>query len=204
MARSILLEAKDLAYGIVGGPLLAEGVSFRAASGGVLLITGPNGSGKSTLLRTLLGRQRPRRGRIEWNIPREKIGFLPQMQDSEAHLPFTLRDILATNAGKMPFQEERALALGLLEKRHLKLEWNRASGGERKRALLTRIFLAEPAALALDEPFNHLDHESRTLIVGALRDYLSAPGHERFAIVVSHESLLERGLADLPIAKVNL
>ncbi|MDR0901234.1 MAG: ATP-binding cassette domain-containing protein [Opitutaceae bacterium] len=47
------------------------------------------------------------------------------------------------------------------------------SGGERMRAALARLFLAEsiPQAILLDEPTNHLDFQSQELLEHALKNY---------------------------------
>ena len=68
------------------------------------------------------------------------------------------------------------------------------SGGERLRATLAALLLAEPAPqlLLLDEPTNNLDLASVKHLVDALRSYAGA------FIVVSHD---ERFLDDLELTR---
>ena len=50
----VLIEARDLAVGYSGQPIL-EGIDFAIERGRYVGIIGPNGGGKTTLLRTILG-----------------------------------------------------------------------------------------------------------------------------------------------------
>src|SRR5690606_37113443 len=110
----------------------------------------------------------------------------PQLQNVAFHLPLTLWDVLRiSHAG--PLQEEDVLRFGLLQARHLKLAWNTASGGEKKRTLLTRALLHRPRVLILDEPLNHLDHASRDQVSQVLDDFVAGDKQQRSIILVSHD-----------------
>ena len=184
-----LIEAKDLRYGTPEGKILAEKLGFKVEPGDLLLVGGPNGSGKSTLLRVLLGHDRYLGGTLAIGPRPREIAVLPQLQNNEFHLPLTLRDVLEI-ALKRRVTAEEAVAVGLLDEHHLDLAWNTASGGERKRTLLTRLLMQSPKLLILDEPMNHLDNLSRKKVLGAVLRFLEgAP--TRGVIMVSHERSLE-------------
>jgi ABC-type cobalamin/Fe3+-siderophores transport system ATPase subunit len=179
-----------------GGGTLCQGISALVFPEQALLISGANGSGKTTLLRALLQMHPLNQGQVHWLAPKNLRGYLPQLQMTHTHLPFLLSDLIEDQAA--------ALKLGLLEERHLRIAWNSASGGERKRALLTRILLTKPEAIILDEPLNHLDSESRLMIVRQVRRYLEEPNAARIAVIVSHDSSWEEGLGKNMIVKVAL
>lgn len=199
MSRA-LLSAADLAYGWGNGAPFAQGIGFDLKAGEVLVIHGPNGSGKSTLLKVLLG-QHPKKGRVELGVAREKLAILPQLQNLHFHLPVTLGDVLEISVPGV-FDERKALDCGLLEKRHLSLAWNTASGGERKRTLLTRLLLQNPRLLFLDEPLNHLDQESKLLVLKAMRDFLRQG--ERALVWISHAEGFESQIGDFPLHRIDL
>ncbi|MEZ4749617.1 MAG: ATP-binding cassette domain-containing protein [Bdellovibrionota bacterium] len=175
----LLIEASELAYATPEGRLLAKGISFQLNRGETLLIEGPNGAGKSTLLRVLVGQHRPLKGTLAHRLPASDIAYIPQLQNTEFHLPLCLGDLLPTD------DVDAICRWGLLEATHLKLAWNTASGGERKRALLTRALLQGCSVLILDEPFNHLDRDSKVQIQKALTEFIA--NADKALIVVSHE-----------------
>ncbi len=184
-----LIEATNLTYGIQPGRPLASGLNFSLQPGQTLFVTGPNGSGKSTLLRVLLGQLAPFEGTITRKIAMPQVAILPQLQNPGFHLPITLKDVL-TMSSRGPVHWDEVHRLGLLSPEHLSLAWNTASGGERKRTLLTRILLQKPSLLILDEPMNHLDQKSRAQIRGVIARYLSESTEAHRAVVlVSHERM---------------
>lgn len=163
------VSADRLAYGTPDGRRLAENLSFEVPAGHLGLVRGPNGCGKSTLLRVLLGLHPIVSGRVSVD---GRTAFLPQLENSELHLPFRLGDLASAGA--------------LLDPSQLSLGWNTASGGERKRALLTRALAKNPKVLLLDEPMNHLDEKSRIAVLDVLRHTLDAGAA---AVMVCHQGL---------------
>ncbi len=200
----MILAAKDLSYGTPPPrpKVLALGLSFELRSGEVLRVRGPNGSGKSTLLRVLLGMQRPLSGHLDLRVPLDLTALVPQLQSLGLHLPMTLKDVLRIALPEENLNE-RVLQTGLLEESHLRLQWNTASGGEKKRTLLARALLREPALLLLDEPMNHLDALSRARVAQALKDYIEG-GARRAIVLITHEGESENALAHLPSRELDL
>ncbi|WP_037605338.1 ABC-F family ATP-binding cassette domain-containing protein [Streptacidiphilus rugosus] len=145
-----------------------------------LALLGPNGSGKTTLLRTIVGELAPLTGEVHAPVP---LRYLPQRLD-------LLDDELSVfeNAARFaPQATENALrarlARFLFRAGRADQQVGTLSGGERFRATLAALLLAEPAPqlLLLDEPTNNLDLAGVRQLATALAGYRGA------LIVVSHD-----------------
>ncbi len=155
-------------------------------------LTGRNGSGKTSLLRTIVGELEPAAGTVAVKVP---LRYLPQ--DMDVLRPeLTVAENIAAMAPEASETERRSkLARFLFRGRDADQLASTLSGGERLRATLAALLLAEPAPqlLLLDEPTNNLDLASVKHLVDALRSYAGA------VIVVSHD---ERFLADLELTRL--
>ncbi len=204
--HSPLIVVTDLSTATHDGRILSESLNFSVSPGQIILISGPNGIGKSTLLKTLIGNLKPKKGTIELNLPFSRIGYLPQLQNTDFHLPVTLRDILEASCHHSLSLDE-ILSWRLLSETQLDLSWKTASGGERKRTLLTRTLLAKPDILVLDEPMNHLDVQTRLLVEDAIQKFVELPqsnGRKRAVLLVSHEKSLHQLVHNPNFSKILL
>lgn len=185
-----LLQARNLSYGVPGGRLLQRRLDFRLEPGEVLLISGANGCGKSTLLKLILGEQSAVEGELAVGVTAARVDYLPQLENTEVHLPLTLHDVISLSQGRRVTWQEVA-PFGLLDPHHLALSWNSASGGERKRTLLTCSLLNDPQLLVFDEPLNHLDDLSRAAVTTAIAQFAarSTPALPRAVVMVCHQGL---------------
>lgn len=198
---SPLLRAKALSFGPTRDKPLVRNLSFELYPSQLLWISGPNGAGKSTLIRVILNQGWIESGILERHVDQKQIGYLPQLQNRQFHLPVTLRDIVVT-AVAGPLSSDEIVQFGLLRPEQLHLGWNTASGGERKRALLTRLLVQDPTLLILDEPFGHLDAESYTLVIQAIKRFLTdSSGRSKSVLIVEHGALPET-LGQFEIVKV--
>ncbi len=143
-------------------------------------LTGPNGSGKTTLLRAITGLTEPpgltiRRGAV--------VGYLPQRLDLLDD-SLTVVDNVRRAAPAASVNEVRAsLARFLFRGERADRLAGTLSGGERFRAVLAALLLAQPAPqlLLLDEPTNSLDMASVRQLTQALEGYRGA------LLVASHD-----------------
>lgn len=197
-----LLEIDSLAYAAPGGRTLVRGLTASLGPSEALVVSGPNGIGKSTLLKVLLGRAPASEGRISFFVPREQVCYLPQLANSDFHLPMTLEDVIRVSL-RGRYKRKTVLDLGLLEERHLKLAWNTASGGERQKTLLTRTILQRPSMMVLDEPMNHLDSQGRRRVRELLVDFIKARA-ERAVVLVSHERLAAADVTPMLLKPLDL
>ncbi|MER5864874.1 ABC-F family ATP-binding cassette domain-containing protein [Kitasatospora sp. NPDC002040] len=178
--RTVLsLDQVRLAYG--------SRVSLELRGAERIALVGRNGSGKSTLLRTISGELRPLEGEITVPVP---VRHLPQRLD--------LLDDALSVAGNVktfaPSAGDNAIRARLAR---FQFRGDRAdqragtlSGGERFRATLAALLLADPPPqlLLLDEPTNNLDLASVRQLTQALAGYQGA------LIVASHDLPFLRGL----------
>lgn len=143
-------------------------------------LIGRNGAGKTTLLRTIAGELAPVSGEAHAHVP---LRFLPQRLD-------VLDDELSVAANVARYAPAATdnrirarLARFLFKGAKADQPAETLSGGERFRAALAALMLAEPAPqlLMLDEPTNNLDMASVRQLTTALESYEGA------LIVASHD-----------------
>ena len=161
--------------------LVLDGVVVRGPER--IALRGRNGSGKTTLLR-----------RIVADPPSLPVAYLPQRLDILDPSRSVLDNVRAVAPGATPHDVRAELARFLLRGPQVEQAASTLSGGERFRATLACLLLADPPPqlLLLDEPTNNLDLDSVAQLREALRAYRGA------LIVVSHD---EAFLADLGITR---
>lgn len=200
---SSILEAKDLAIGWPGGPVIAEGINLRLEPGNHLAIVGQSGIGKTTLLYTLAGLLKPVSGSVKidgvdiFSLPRIRAAASFVITPEDAHIfETTILENLRVANGQLSAKEGEELLkeAGLGQwisslpdglETELGSGATTISGGERRRILLARAMAAKAPLLALDEPGEHLDCETADAL---LRDLLNAGSKEqkRGVILVTH------------------
>lgn len=145
-----------------------------------IALVGRNGAGKTTLLRTIAGELAAVEGEALAHVP---LRFLPQRLDVLDE-ELTVAENVARFAPDATNNRIRArLARFLFKGARADQCAATLSGGERFRAALAALLLAEPAPqlLMLDEPTNNLDMASVKQLATALESYEGA------LIVASHD-----------------
>ena len=147
-------------------------------------LTGPNGAGKTTLLRALAGIDGPAGPLDGMGVRRNAaFGYLPQRLDILDDALTVVENVRAV-APRASVNEVRAgLARFLFRGGRADQVAGTLSGGERFRAVLAALLLADPPPqlLLLDEPTNNLDMASARQLSEALSCYQGA------LVVVSHD-----------------
>ncbi len=137
-------------------------------------VTGPNGGGKSTLVKAILGLEKLRKGTIRFfkdgnEVPRIKIGYLPQRNKIDAQFPISVREVVLSGLeGEKKLWQRFTVAQHervdrLLEKTGLTNLRNHPvgmlSGGQQQRAFFARAVISNPDLLILDEPNTYVDRK---------------------------------------------
>ena len=145
-----------------------------------IALMGRNGVGKSTLLRTVDGSEAPVSGEVALRVPAR---HLPQRLDLLDDDLTVVDNVAAFAPSASPNAVRAKLARFLFRGRQSDVPAGALSGGERFRATLAALLLAEPAPqlLMLDEPTNNLDMASARQLSTALASYRGA------LLVVSHD-----------------
>jgi len=196
------LELEKVAFAYGPGQAALEVAALRIQPGERIAVLGAVGSGKSTLIKTLSGLFKPTQGtvyldRFDMNqvaaeFVREHIGYLPQ---DVRLFQGTLRENLSLGlASPSDGQIMRAASFTGLDsviQNHPKgmeleiAEGGRGlSGGQRQLVGLTRLLLAQPRILLLDEPTASMDSQLEARVMNHLFREI-APGS--VLVVVTHK-----------------
>lgn len=170
----LVLSDLELAYGA-----RVQGF-FEVRGPERIALVGRNGAGKTTLLRTLAGELAPVSGEASVQVPTR---FLPQRLDVLDDESSVVENVARFAPEATNNQIRARLARFLFRGARADRPAGTLSGGERFRAALASLLLAEPAPqlLMLDEPTNNLDMASVQRLTAALDAYEGA------LIVASHD-----------------
>lgn len=177
------LTAKALSFSYEENMPGIEDINLRLNPGDRVAVLGAVGSGKSTLLKTLTGLYFPTTGAIflddvdmkhlSSDFVREHIGYLPQevrlfngsLRDNLVLGLPQLSDTLILNAAKLTGLASAIQA----HPRGLDIQISEGgkglSGGQRQLVGLTRLLLAQPEILILDEPTASMDGNLETHVM---------------------------------------
>jgi sn-glycerol 3-phosphate transport system ATP-binding protein len=200
---AIVLEGVSKHYGAVRA---VDGVSFRAESGGFLVLLGPSGCGKSTVLRLIAGLEDVTRGRIliggrdvtRLDPEKRRISMVFQSYALFPHLSVGENIVFGLKVRRTPSAERNerlarvAELVGLTEQMARKP--SQLSGGQRQRVALARAIVAENEICLMDEPLSNLDAQLRhgmRVEIRALQQRLGMT-----VVYVTHDQVEAMSMAD--------
>ena len=133
-------------------------------------VIGPNGSGKTTFLKLCTNKLKPQEGKVIF--PRYSV-YCEQRTDN---CPVDI-EYFIYSYNKTAIKLKSVLEI---DEEYMS-RWNTLSHGERKRVQIGNALYQEPDLLAMDEPANHLDSESKEIIKKALQSF------KGIGLIVSHD-----------------
>jgi lipopolysaccharide export system ATP-binding protein len=155
-----------------GGRTVVRDVNIDVSSGEIVGLLGPNGAGKTTTFYMTVGLTPPDSGRVELNgvdvtddpmyvRARKGIGYLPQEPSIfrgltvEQNILAILETMDVEASTRRARLDELLAELNLTPLAHASA--HTLSGGERRRAEITRALCVSPKFILLDEPFAGID-----------------------------------------------
>jgi lipopolysaccharide export system ATP-binding protein len=154
------------------GRTVVRGVSLEVDAGEVVGLLGPNGAGKTTTFYMTVGLTAPDSGRVTLDgqdltddpmyvRARKGIGYLPQEPSIFRGLTVEQNILSILETLDLNAAERKARLQSLLAELNLTPVAASAaytlSGGERRRAEITRALVMNPRFMLLDEPFAGID-----------------------------------------------
>ena len=159
-----------------GEKQIFEGLNLLVQPRDRIALVGRNGSGKSTLLKVLQGLVIQDEGE---RILSKGLSVGYMEQDPNLSEFVTLKDYVCSGVLVSDYHEGEKVAQNLGV--DLDMPVNVSSGGERRRAALTKLIAENHDVMLLDEPANHLDVEAIEWLEAELK------GSSQSFIVISHD-----------------
>lgn len=188
-----MLEVKNLSCQ-KGYNLLFQDLTFYLKSGDVARILGDNGSGKTSLLKILAGISSFETGKVLLNTHTIKseaytkdVLYLGHNSLISGQLSVIENlDFLAKLCAISATHQQLITALSHLKLEHYAHEFgNTLSAGQKRKIILSLLFLSKSKLWLLDEPFTALDVSSVAIIEEAINTHLTNGG---MCILTTHQT----------------
>lgn len=180
----LALQLRDLRKTYLNGVEALKGVNLSVEQGVFIGLLGPNGAGKSTIISIINSLTRKTSGEVivngysidhALNLAKAQIGVVPQ--EFNFNIFEKVQQIMINQAGYygIDYPEAKVRAQKYLSLLEL---WNKRdhtarslSGGMKRRLMIARALVHEPAILILDEPTAGVDVEIRRSMWELLRQF---------------------------------
>ncbi|MBD3280746.1 ATP-binding cassette domain-containing protein [Candidatus Dojkabacteria bacterium] len=196
-----LHKSFDVAGGVVK---VLKDISFQVKLGEFIIIHGPSGCGKSTLLHTILGLEKPTKGKVKAfghdvyanytedmraDFRKKHIGMVYQQSNwvkslsviENVTLPLTL--LGKPKSARVKKAEQILQSLKMLEWKEYRP--SELSSGQQQKVALARAIISEPEIIIADEPTGNLDYEAGKELIEMLKAMSSQ--NNRTVLMVTHD-----------------
>ena len=190
----MLLDIRNVHFGYQNEAELLQGFDLHVDRGEFVALLGPSGCGKSTLMNLAAGLLKPLNGHVDFDgHPLEglnrAVGYMTQGDTllpwatvaKNITLPLELR-----NVPRAEREKKLDLAVRLVNLTEAQNKYpSELSGGMKRRALLARSIIYDPAMLLMDEPFGALDAQLREAMHQELLNTVARTGQS--VLFVTHD-----------------
>lgn len=176
-----MLEIKELCKSFINNGIsknVLRDISVQVPAGEFLCVLGQSGSGKTTLMRCIAGYEKPTQGQLSLNgLPISEPGTdrIMVFQGFEQLLAWknvaaNVEYPLIINKAARPKRRELVdKYLKMVDLQDYKSYYpHQLSGGMKQRTAIARALALEPQVLLMDEPFGHLDAQTRSALQNKL------------------------------------
>jgi len=178
-----LIHLKDVRFSYdvnTGHYIFNDPISFNVTASTRVGVMGPNGAGKSTLLKLLTKKLIPTSGTVELH-PRFKLAYFGQHSTAELDMEttpiaFMEKFFPKANVGALRNHLSKTGIVGNVADTRIR----QLSYSQRSCVIFSKLTLACPHLLIMDEPTNFLDLESVDSLISACNKYKGA------LLLVSH------------------
>jgi heme exporter protein A len=203
MPSGVGIELQGIAR-LYGHSVALKALDLRLDRGQTLALLGRNGSGKTTLLKILAGAITPTLGHgsiFGRDIIRDRQSLRPHvgLLAAETYLydDLSAREnlhFILTMAGRKPVDSDLVrVARKVQLEDHLTARVATFSTGMKRRLVLAKVLLLNPALLLLDEPYNNLDEMGSNLVDDIVR---LRSRQEMTTVLATHDANRALMLAD--------
>lgn len=174
--RKVVIECKHVSktfYSLAGDNLVVDDLHFNVYENEFVVLFGPGQCGKSTILKMITGLELPTKGEIFVNDekvtgPSPKRGMVYQTTNLFMWYNVMQNVEYGPSVRGVPKKERRARAQHYINlvglsgfEKHFPVK---LSGGMQQRVGIARAYCNEPEVICMDEPFGHLDAQTRYLM----------------------------------------